>query len=116
VVRRVGRAWMSPVRGQQGFDDLDSVATCLAQVPACPVSGLHDLAQWSRGSRQFLTDRSAKKTGLVKYAYFGHIAGVVPEDHGLAHVGRQGRVYVTHAKEPEAIATHFARLHHRQQQ
>ena len=82
------------MRGQQGFDDLKSVTQGLVQVPACPVSRAKDLAQGDRGARQFLRDGAAQETVLVKDSDFGDITRIVPEDDGLAHVGRQCGVQI----------------------
>ena len=107
---------MSPVGGQQGFDNLESVAKGLAQVPACLVSGVNDLAQGDRRPRQFLTDGSAQETVVVKDPYFGDITRIVPEDDRLANVCRQRGVQIALPHKSDPIATHGAWLSHGQQQ
>jgi len=88
----------------------------LAQVSAMTVPCAYDVAQGHDRTSQLLTDGATEEAIVVKYAHFGHITGVIPENHGLAHIGRQGRVHVSHAEEPEAIATHFSGLRHGQQE
>ena len=52
----------------------------------------------------------------MKDADFGHIPWVIANDHGFAHVGRQGEIEVSQALETNAIWAHFAAFGHGQQQ
>ena len=105
---------MAPVGGQQGLDDLDAFPKGVAQVSPVPVSGLHDLAQRDRGTREFLADGSAQETVLVKDPHLGEITMILLEDDRLVDVGhqREGHIAVPHKSDP--IATHDAWLSHGQ--
>jgi hypothetical protein len=101
---------------QERLHDLRPVPQGLAQVSAVTVPGAYDVAQGHDRASSLLADGATEEAVVVKHAHFGHIAGVVPEDHRFAHIGRQGRVQVAHAENPEAIATHLAGLRQGQQE
>ena len=48
----------------------------------------------------------------MKDADFGYVTGVIPNDHGFAHVGRQCGIEVTKALETNAIGVDFATFDH----
>ena len=74
----------------------------VAQVTSPEIAGLDDVAQGYGVSRELRTDRSTQEAVVMKDADFGHVTGVIPNDDGLPHIGRQGGIEVAKGLEPNA--------------
>jgi hypothetical protein len=88
----------------------------VAQGAAAAIAGLDDVTEGNGVAREFRTDGPTQEALVVKDTDFGHVARIITNDHGFAHVGRQGGIKVAKPLETNAIRMDFATFGHRSQE